>query len=164
MTDDVKRLVDRTEISETITRYFNSLDLKDWQQMRATLADTIEVDFEELFGDPCTTHRSDDFVEFARRVLGGFEATQHISPNHVISIDGDRATASAGMYAWHKVPAGAAAECTFTLRGRYDVGLERTAEGWRMNLLHMYVWDEDGNKGVYDIAGERFEALEGAPR
>jgi hypothetical protein len=161
---DLERLVDRSEISETITRYFNSLDHRDWDLMRATLADEIEVDFSELFGDPVATHRSADFVEFARGVLSGFQATQHISPNHVISIEGDRATASAGMYAWHKVPPDAAAECTFTLRGRYDIGLERTAQGWRMNLLHMSVWDEEGNKGVYDIAGERFEALQGELR
>jgi hypothetical protein len=160
MTDELKRLVDRSEISETITRYFNSLDLRDWDLMRATLAEEIEVDFSELFGDPVATHESADFVDFARGVLSGFQATQHISPNHVISIEGDRATASAGMYAWHKVPSDAAAECTFTLRGRYDIGLERTAEGWRMNLLHMSVWDEDGNKGVYDIAGQRFAALQ----
>lgn len=152
MRDDLSRLMDRTEISETITRYFNSLDLKDWDEMEATLADTIEVDFSELFGDPRASHAAADFVAFARAVLSGFEATQHISPNHVIALDGDRATASAGMYAWHKVPSDMAEVCTFTLRGRYDIGMVRTPHGWRMNLLHMFVWDEDGNKGIYDIA------------
>jgi hypothetical protein len=157
MTDDVRRLIDRAEISETITRYFNSLDLRDWELMRATLADTIEVDFSELFGDPAATHRSEDFVEFARRVLSGFDATQHISPNHVVRIQGDRATAWAGMYAWHKVSPDAAVEPTFTLRGAYDIGMVRTPAGWRMDTLHMSVWDEAGNKGIYDIAAERFE-------
>jgi hypothetical protein len=125
--------------------------------MRATLAETIDLDFSELFGDPRATLPSDDFVEFARQVLSGFTATQHISPNHVVSIEGDRATASAGMYAWHKVPPEDAAENTFTLRGKYDIGMVRTGAGWRMDRLHMAVWDEAGNKGIYDVARERLK-------
>lgn len=157
MSDDLKRLVDRAEISETIVRYFNSLDFKDWSAMRSTLAETIEVDFSELFGDPRATHASDDFVAFARQVLSGFVATQHISPNHVIAIEGDRATVSAGMYAWHKVSPEAAAANTFTLRGSYGIGMVRTPAGWRMDRLHMSVWDEAGNKGVYDVARAALE-------
>ena len=94
-------------------------------------------------------------------MLGGFEATQHISPNHVIAVDGDRAEATAGMFAWHKVPPDAAAENTFTLRGRYSIGLVRAGGGWRIDRLHMSVWDEAGNKGIYEVARE---LLEGAAR
>jgi hypothetical protein len=61
------------------------------------------------------------------------------------------------MYAWHKVAPEAAAENTFTLRGSYDIGMVRTPAGWRMDRLHMSVWDEAGNKGVYDIAREALE-------
>ena len=152
MSSELRYLLDRTEISETIVRYFNSLDFKDWEAMRSTLAESVEVDFSELFGDPCATHDSDDFVEFASQVLGGFHATQHISPNHVIEIDGDEATARAGMYAWHVLSEEPRPDETFTLRGAYDIGMVRTGDGWRMNRLHMSVWQEIGNKGVYELA------------
>jgi hypothetical protein len=153
-----QELSDRALVSETVTRYFTSLDHRDWMGMRATLADTLDLDFSELFGDPRATHDSDEFVEFARTVLSGFRASQHISPNHVIDLDGDRATCRAYMYAWHTVPTDPGVEDTFTLRGHYVCGLVRAPDGWRMDKLHMGVWDEAGNKGIYAIARERFDA------
>lgn len=157
MTNETAWLVDRTVISETITRYFNSLDLRDWRAMRATLADEIEVDFSELFGAPRETHAADAFVGFAEVVLSGFTATQHISPNHVVELSGDTATASAGMYAWHLVPPQEAEVNTLTLRGRYDIGMVRAADGWRMNKLHMAVWDQEGNLEIWDVARRLYD-------
>jgi hypothetical protein len=161
MEPTLRYLLDRTQISETIVRYFNALDVRDWDAMRATLADTIDLDFSALFGDPRTVHDSDDFVTFARVVLSGFRHTQHISPNHVIEIDGDRARATAYMYAWHSVPAHGKGGDTFTLRGSYDVGLVRVGDGWGIDKLHMAVWDEAGNKETYGIARKRYEESEG---
>jgi hypothetical protein len=62
------------------------------------------------------------------------------------------------MYAWHTVPTDPGVEDTFTLRGHYVCGLVRAPDGWRMDRLHMGVWDEAGNKGIYAIARERFDA------
>lgn len=163
MDDKLQYLVDRTEISETIVRYFNALDRRDWKAVRDTLAETLDVDFSQLFGDPRATHDAGDFVAFARSVLSGFRATQHISPNHVITIDGDRAEAIAYMFAWHTVPMDPGVEDTFTLRGYYDVGLTRSEGGWRMHQLHMTVSDESGNKAIYEVARRRYEAALGEP-
>jgi hypothetical protein len=161
MDPTLRYLLDRTQISETIIRYFNGLDARDWDAVRATLAGTIDLDFSELFGDPRTVHDSDDFVAFARNVLSGFRHTQHISPNHVITIEGERASATASMYAWHSVPAEGKGGDTYTLRGSYDVGLVRAEDGWRIDRLHMAVWDEAGNKETYAIARRRYEQSEG---
>ena len=160
MDPTLRYLLDRTQISETIVRYFNGLDVRDWDAVRATLADTIDLDFSQLFGDPRTVHDSDDFVVFARTVLSGFRHTQHVSPNHVITVDGDRATATAYMCAWHSVPSEGKGGDTFTLRGAYDVRLVRVDDGWRIDLLHMAVWDEAGNKDTYGIARRRYEESE----
>jgi hypothetical protein len=161
MDPTLRYLLDRTQISEAIIRYFNGLDVRDWEMVRATLADTIDLDFSQLFGDPRTLHESDDFVAFARTVLSGFRHTQHISPNHVITIDGDRASATAYMYAWHSVPSDGKGGDSYTLRGTYDVGLVRVGDGWGINRLHMAVWDEAGNKDTYGIARRRYEESEG---
>ncbi|MFJ8026784.1 nuclear transport factor 2 family protein [Streptomyces sp. NPDC096311] len=164
MTEDrLQWLVDRTEISETITRYFNALDLRDWQAMRATLDETLDLDFSELFGDPRAVLDSDAFIEFAQPLMGGFRATQHLSPNHVITIDGDSAEATAYMYAWHAVEAPSGVENTYTLRGSYDISMRRTRNGWRMSRLRMHVWDEAGNKDVFRLSRERYDALHAAP-
>ena len=159
----VQYLVDRTEIVETVVRYFNGLDGNDWAVVRATLAESIDLDFSQLFGEPREVLDSDDFVEFARDVLSGFEATQHISPNHVVSISGDRAECKAYMYAWHTVPTEPGEGDTFTLRGHYLCGMVRTSDGWRMNKLHMTVYHEAGNKGIYEVAGRRHADAQAIP-
>ncbi|MFE4755015.1 nuclear transport factor 2 family protein [Streptomyces mirabilis] len=152
-------LTDRTMISETITRYFNALDLRDWPTLRATLDDDLDLDFSELFGEPRAVLDSDAFIEFGRPLMGGFRATQHISPNHVITIDGDTAEATAYMYAWHAVKDATGTDHTYTLRGSYDISMRRTKDGWRMNGLRMHVWDEAGDKDVFRLSRERYEAL-----
>jgi hypothetical protein len=158
--EKVQYLLDRTEISETVVKYFSSLDHKDWAAMRATLAPTLDLDFEQLFGDPPARHDSDDFAAFASGVLGGFTATQHISPNHVIEIDGDSAICRAYMFAWHTVPTPSRLEDEYLLRGHYVADMVRTDDGWRMSGLHMTVWDEAGDKGTYEVARKRLEALQ----
>lgn len=149
------RLIDRTEISETVTRYFNALDHRDWEGLGRTLADSIRLDFEQLFGDPPADVPRDAFVAFCDNALSGFSATQHMSPNHVIEIEGDRATCHAYMYAWHTVPMPSHLHDTFVLRGFYIAGLARDGDRWRIASLEMTVWDEAGNKGVYEAAAER---------
>ena len=139
MDPQLQYLLDRTAISETIVRYFNSLDARDWPAMRATLADTTDLDFSQLFGDPRAVLDSDDFTAYAVTVLSGFRATQHISANHVITIDGDRAHALAAMSAWHRADMDPGTVDTFMLRGRYDIGMVRIGESRRVNKLHMTV-------------------------
>ncbi|MFE4756795.1 nuclear transport factor 2 family protein [Streptomyces mirabilis] len=163
MTDDrLQWLVDRSEISETVIRYFRALDLQDWPAMRATLTDTLDLDFSELFGDPREVVASDDFVGAAPHRMGGFRATQHISPNHVITIDGDSAEMTAYMNAWHVVEGPDGIEQTYVLRGSYDITMRRMSDGWRMSRLRMRVWHETGNKDVFRLSAERYAALHAA--
>jgi hypothetical protein len=156
MDPDLRRLVDRTEISETMSRYFRALDLKDWSAMRGSLGDSLALDFEQLFGDPPAVLSADDFVAFARRVMGGFGPTQHLCGERIIAVEGDHASCSSNMTAWHTVPTPSHLQDTYLVRGRYDAGFERTAAGWRMNALTMTVFDESGDKGLYGVAESRF--------
>lgn len=158
MDPQLQYLLDRTAISETIVRYFNALDARDWSGVRATLAATLDLDFSQLFGTPRAVLDSDDFITYGIKVLSGFRATQHISANHVITIDGDRAQALAYMNAWHRVDMDPGEVDTFMLRGRYDIGMVRAGGSWRMDKLHMTVWDEEGNKAVFEAAERAWDA------
>ena len=149
-------LLDRTEISETVTRYFCALDQRDWPAMRATLASRLDVDFEQHFGEPAAEWDSDEFVAYSRDVLSGFAATQHLNPSHVIDVDGDDAVFRAYMQAWHTVPTPHHLADTFLVRGHYRCAMVRTPEGWRMRALTITVIDQEGDKGIYAVARERY--------
>ncbi len=69
-----------------------------------------------------------------------FEATQHVTTNHQVAVDGDTATCLSYVHGRfiRSVPEGGN---LFELTGWYDDQLVRTAEGWRIsNRLCRSVW------------------------
>ena len=157
MTDKLQYLLDRAEITETVTRVFNDFDLLDWRDLRDALSDRVEVDTSAVQGGPPTTMDADAFVAYARDILTGFDATQHLSTNHVLAIDGDQARVTSYMFASHWVRTEAGVEDSYTARGCYSLGLERTSVGWKLSHFELRPWHESGNKGVYEIAADRLK-------
>jgi hypothetical protein len=48
------------EIQSVLSRFMNSFDLKDWAQMRSTLATVLSVDYSSLRGEEMTPEGSND--------------------------------------------------------------------------------------------------------
>ena len=156
MADKLQYLLDRAEITEVVIRIFNGFDLRDWVDLHNALADHVRVDTSAVQGDPPTTMAAEAFVDYARDILSGFQATQHMSTNHVLAIDGDQARVTSYMFATHWIKTDAGAEDSYTARGCYALGLVRTDRGWRLSHFELRPWHEDGNKGVYEIAAARW--------
>jgi len=158
----VRRLEDRQQISETVIRYAMSLDRADWQLFRDCISDPIFIDFSQWSGMEARTWRRDEWADFAREVLTGFEARQHLSPNHVVEFDGDdEATCVSYMYAQHHLP-GAPGGDDFLMRGYYTNVLERSGGGWTIkSMTQHFVWGE-GNGSIFEASRDRFHALQGA--
>ena len=72
-----------------------------------------------------------ELVAGYRAALGNLDALHHLITGHVISIDGDQATCAANMQGTH-VLANASGGPMWTVGGRHDYRLERTADGWRI--------------------------------
>ena len=75
---------------------------------------------------------SEAWADQAISLVSGFEATQHIITNHVVTIDGDRATCVAYVQAQHFNPQG-----MYTVGGYYTNTLVRTPEGWKISKLKL---------------------------
>ncbi len=155
----VKRIEDREAISECVIRYAMSLDKADWELMKETIAEPIFVDFSSWATDlePASYSR-EEWAGFARDVLSGFDARQHISPNHVISFDSeDEATCTSYMFAQHlirDVPEGD----TFIMRGSYTNVLQRKdGGGWEIKSLTMHFTWGEGNENLHQLSQERFK-------
>ncbi len=69
----LRELLDRAAIKQLKARYFESIDVKDWDALRALLAD--EATF-ELIGER-SMEGADAFVEFAREALSGARSVHH---------------------------------------------------------------------------------------
>jgi hypothetical protein len=154
----VKRIEDREQISECVIRYAASLDKADWELMKETIADPIFVDFTSWADLEAREYSREEWAGFARDVLTGFDARQHISPNHVITFESDdEATCTSYMFAQHlirDVPEGD----TFIMRGSYTNVMQRKqGGGWEMKGLTMHFTWGEGNENLHQLSQERFK-------
>ena len=69
----------REEIENTLNRFMNSFDLKDWALMANLLEPTIGVDYSDLRGGPATE------ISAAEYVKARAESLQHLSTQHLLT-------------------------------------------------------------------------------
>ena len=147
-------LLDRQAIGEVVIRYATGADTRDWRLYRSCFCDEIEIDFSSWNGVPSGTVAADDWVAGVEMGLGGFDATQHISANHVITLEGDRATCVSYVQAQH-VLRDEEAGGSFTLGGYYTNRLMRTEGGWKIRSCRLTVTWSQGDRGVFERAARR---------
>jgi hypothetical protein len=144
-------LEDRLAIIELVGRLSLTIDGKDWNEMAQLFTDTVYHDRTSLTGGEPTTLPVAEFVEGWRQTLQGMDAVHHQITNHVISLDGDRATCAANMQGTH-VLANASGGPMWTVGGRHDYQLRRTPGGWRIAGLTFTLQWATGNMNIVTLA------------
>jgi hypothetical protein len=142
----VRRLEDRTAISEVVIKYAMGVDRRDWRMFADCFTDPVYADFSSG-GMPAATFPRAELVDRVSTALNGFTATQHISPNHVIEFDDDdpaRAVCHSYMYAQHLLE-GSPNGDRYLLRGSYTNHMLRTPGGWRIERTVQHRSWSDGN-------------------
>jgi len=152
-------LLDRQAIGDVVIRYATGADMRDWGAYRSCFCDQVEIDFSSWNGAPAGTIAADDWVAGVEAGLSGFDATQHISANHVIAIEGDRATCVSYVQAQH-VLRDEGADGFFTLGGYYTNQLVRSDEGWKIRSCRLTATWSQGDRGIFERAVRRRAASE----
>ncbi|GAA0594535.1 hypothetical protein GCM10010174_07130 [Kutzneria viridogrisea] len=148
---DVNHLADRVAVAETVARFAWSQDLKDWDGLRAILADTVTMDVSEHLGAPSQELSADDFVIASRAVLEGFQSTHHSTSNILIELAGDNATYRSFVVAYHHAPADEVD--WLVVRAFWHVDLRRVDNEWRLRRIRVIRKAPfTGNPGLYTIA------------
>ena len=124
-------LCDRMEIIDTMNRYATSVDTRDWDLFLTCYTDEIHVDMVSVGFDKPMTMSAKEFLEIIRRAVSPFQSTQHLISNHVIQIDGGKATCVCYVQAQHFRQDDTGAQAVL-IGGYYSNGLIRTAAGWRI--------------------------------
>jgi len=130
-TGDPAALVDRVEVGALCDRYVRHLDLSrdDDSWLPTVFAPDAVVTF------PMGVYRGlDGLADFQRMARTTFERTHHMSSNHDITLDGDRATVRAHLTAVHLRRAANPSE-HFSIGGHYAAEAVRTPAGWRLRLF-----------------------------
>ena len=145
-------LLDRAQISDVTSAFAIALDTRDWALFRSLLADEVEIDYPDSVG--VATFTADELVATATAFFGRLDATQHVSANHLIVIDGDRATCSSTLHAQHYLAAQTEQPVQRQI-GYYLNRLERR-DTWRITHSQQRVSWQDGNRDVFLTAAGAF--------
>ncbi len=121
--------------------------------MRDCLTDEIDFDYSALFGT-IVPSSADELVEDVRKNHAGFRAIQHLTANHVVTVDGDKATCTANFTAQHFLPNDRGGNL-WAVGGRYDYQLVRIQKGWKIYRCTIHVSWTDGNRQLFDLAREQ---------
>ena len=154
--DKVQLLLDRLDIAEVVNRLAVTADTHDWPGLRQCFTDEVFADYTSLAGGQPSTVKADALVDAWKVVPGGFKRTQHLIGNHIITVENKRATCVAYFQATHFLPSDTGGN-TWTLGGRYDDELVRTAQGWKISRIKMTVLWAEGNQQLLTQAKEQSE-------
>lgn len=152
----IETLIGRAEISDVVLRYATAVDSRDWPLYRSIFADPLTVDFSSWSGDPEISLPVSDWVELVRKTLSGFDATQHLSSNHVITLSGDTAICVSYMVARHYLVENGD-RLMHSIGGHYTNRFIKTPHGWKICHCTLTVTWEMGDRRLFDIAAERFQ-------
>jgi hypothetical protein len=164
---DLTYLVERQGVVDTVVRYATGIDMRDWDAYRSCFTEICHFDFSSWNTTPGADLPADQWVAAVRGVNGNFDATQHISSNHVVTFEAGspssgRATCVSYMQAQHFFRpdtmagfghAGAVNFCT--LGGYYTNQLVRLDDGWRIANCRLTVTWETGDRSIFTLARNR---------
>jgi len=152
---DLETLIARAEISDVVNRYATGIDRRDWELYRSCFADEMELDFTSWSGGEPSHVAAEQWVAGVRDGLSGFDATHHVSSNHVITVTGDSATCVSYMVAYHIFATGMG-ENIFTLGGHYTNRLRKTNDEWKIWGCKLTVTWATGNRHLFELAHQRW--------
>ena len=149
--EEIRELLEREAIAETITRLFVSTDRRDWSGVRDCLAEEVRLDMSSTGAGPAERKSAAAIVEGWEAGLRSLQAIHHQAGNFLVEVRGDRATAFCYGIASHYLenPTG---RNTRTFVGSYDVGLEKREGRWRIDAFRFDLKYVDGNP---DLEGRR---------
>jgi SnoaL-like domain len=157
----LETLVARAEISDVVNRYATGIDRRDWALYRSIFADEVDFDFTTWSGGEPRRLAADVWVANVRGGLSGFDATQHMSSNHVHTIEGDEATCVSYMVARHYLVVEGEGRMQ-ALGGYYTNRLRRGPDGWKIHACTLTVTWEMGDRALFQTAGQRWAERQAA--
>ena len=127
--DRLRQGVDRIEIHELLNRYAHAIDFMDWPLLEQVFTEDAVADYSsaadyvEIDSSP---RGRDAIVAYYETALAPFAGVLHFMTNHLVELDGDRATTRSYMHVLN-----------MGMGGIYTCRCRRTREGWRIEHLSL---------------------------
>jgi hypothetical protein len=156
----LEELVNWRAVHDLSLRYATGIDTRDWSLYRTCFTDALRTDFSSFTNRPARAEPipADDWVAMVRSTIEGFEATQHLIANQVITFAGD----DAGRYtAYIQAQHWMDREHWYLIGGWYENEVRRVGGEWRIASCTLHqTWDA-GDRKLLGEAGRRLRARTG---
>ena len=150
----LRRLTDQAAVCDTLYRFAAGIDRRDWRLYRSVFTDEIELDYGSYRAGNTGPMAADAWVDRARLLFTGLDASQHCLYNPRVSVAGDTASCEIYVQAEHVLR-----DCPdgdwWTLGGWYSDRLVRAGDGWKIRGKKLTVAWTRGNRGIMALAAER---------
>ena len=130
------------EINNTLSRFANSFDLKDWKTLKSVLAENVNVDYADLRGKMETLSR-DQYVAQREAALQELN-THHILSNIDIEMKNGGAIVAASAMIYRSL-----GEEYFDSHVIYGFKLEMINSSWRITSIKQTVLWNEGNSKIH---------------
>lgn len=148
----------RDQIENTLNRFMNCFDLKDWDSMAGLLEATIQTDYSDLRGGVPTEFASAEFVRMRSEALRDL-VTHHQLTNLDIEASERSATAAASCMIYRR-----RGEKIFNSHAFYRFQLRACDGRWRIFAIAQRILWNEGDPTIHKgAAGARAEQLPEGP-
>jgi hypothetical protein len=154
MTTDskVQALIDRIDITDTIYRYASCIDVRDYDGIRAVLADDIWAQY----GNADAIIGGDTVVKWIHEFTQDCVWQHHLLNVYHVDLDGDKAKVL--VYHTSRQVFGSDPDTVNVLVARYHNEVVRSPDGWKISrLVFEILWGERGQdtSGYLEAVGGR---------
>jgi 3-phenylpropionate/cinnamic acid dioxygenase small subunit len=141
---------DKRDVIDTLYRFAEGMDWRDWELFRSVFTDVVEIDYSSHRPGQVGMIAADDWVANARRRLTPLDATQHSMSNPRVTVTGDRASITMYVEAQHLLTR-EGVTASYIIGGRYRDRLVRFDDGWRIEALTLDARWYTGDRSVLDL-------------
>lgn len=134
--------LDKKNIQEVVERLFTATDNRDWSVVKATMADSVYIDYTALGGSNGFKTPA-EIIDVWQHVLPGFDRTVHHPHNFAIWSVGDRATATFDGHAVHYL-----ANDIWSVFVGYDTEYIKDNGIWKIARIDVSLYQQSGNTSL----------------
>ncbi len=152
---DRDTLIHEIAIRDVLYAYATAVDTRHWHLFRSCFDDEVEIDLSSWNGRPAARLRADDWVTGVRAGLSGFDATHHLTANHLIELAGAIGRCTSDVQASHVL-----GRERVIIAGWYDTRMSRSGDAWRIAASTLHVTWRKGPERLFNEAVARLRERE----
>ena len=144
--EQLSALVDRACIIDLVCKFAVRIDRRRWDDLASCFA--AEIELNTIRTGRWVRMERTRLIEVLRGAFESYTATQHVSANHQVTIDGDRAAVWSTLNATHYLKGAERGEFQQQV-GYYEYHLVRD-DGWKITKVQQFPHWQRGNQEIFD--------------